>query len=131
LQLDSNSDTILVTGNRVAENKKRAVEKKGVRLIELPVNNDGIEMQPLLDRLGEMGITSLLVEGGSRVIASAFSSGIVDKVLFFYAPKILGGDDGIPICQGPGPELMQDCIRVKNIRVQQFDDDVMIEGYIS
>jgi diaminohydroxyphosphoribosylaminopyrimidine deaminase/5-amino-6-(5-phosphoribosylamino)uracil reductase len=131
LQLDSNSDTILVTGNRVAENKKRAVEKKGVRLIELPVNNDGIEMQPLLDRLGEMGITSLLVEGGSRVIASAFSSGIVDKVLFFYAPKILGGDDGIPICQGPGPELMQDCIRVKNIRVQQFDDDVMIEGYIN
>jgi diaminohydroxyphosphoribosylaminopyrimidine deaminase/5-amino-6-(5-phosphoribosylamino)uracil reductase len=117
LQLDSNSDTILVTGNRVAANKKRAIEKKGVRLIELPVNNDGIEMQPLLDRLGKMGITSLLVEGGSRVIASAFSSGIVDKVLFFYAPKILGGDDGIPICQGPGPELMQDCIRVKNIRI--------------
>jgi diaminohydroxyphosphoribosylaminopyrimidine deaminase/5-amino-6-(5-phosphoribosylamino)uracil reductase len=130
LQLDSNSDTILVTGNQVAENKKRAIEKKGVRLIELPVNNDGIEMQPLLDRLGKMGITSLLVEGGSRVIASAFRSGIVDKVLFFYAPKILGGDDGIPICQGPGPELMNDCIRVKNIRVQQFDDDVMIEGYI-
>jgi len=130
LQLDSNSDTILVTGNQVAENKKRAIEKKGVRLIELPVNNDGIEMQPLLDRLGKMGITSLLVEGGSRVIASAFRSGIVDKVLFFYAPKILGGDDGIPICQGPGPERMKDCIRVKNIRVQQFDDDVMIEGYI-
>ena len=131
LQLDSNSDTILVTGNGVAENKKRAVDKKGVRLIELPVNNDGIEMQALLDRIGQMGITSLLVEGGSRIIASAFSSGIVDKVLFFYAPKILGGDDGIPICQGPGPELMKDCIRVKNIRVRRFDDDVMIEGYIS
>jgi diaminohydroxyphosphoribosylaminopyrimidine deaminase/5-amino-6-(5-phosphoribosylamino)uracil reductase len=79
LQLDSNSDTILVTGTRVAENKKRAVEKKGVRLIELPVNNDGIEMQPLLDRLGQMGITSLLIEGGSRVIASAFSSYVRDR----------------------------------------------------
>ena len=131
LQLDSNSDTILVTGHGVTENKKRAVVKKGVRLIELPVNNDGIEMQPLLDRLGQMGITSLLVEGGSRIVASAFNSGIVDKVLFFYAPKILGGDDGIPICRGPGPELMKDCIRVKNIRVRRFDDDVMIEGYIS
>jgi diaminohydroxyphosphoribosylaminopyrimidine deaminase/5-amino-6-(5-phosphoribosylamino)uracil reductase len=130
-ELDSNSDTILVTGHGVAENKKRAVVKKGVRLIELPVNNDGIEMQPLLDRLGQMGITSLLVEGGSRIVASAFNSGIVDKVLFFYAPKILGGDDGIPICQGPGPELMKDCIRVNNIRVRRFDDDVMIEGYIS
>jgi diaminohydroxyphosphoribosylaminopyrimidine deaminase/5-amino-6-(5-phosphoribosylamino)uracil reductase len=131
LQLESDSDTILVTGKGVAENKKRAVDKKGVRIIELPFNNDGIEMRPLMDRLGQMGITSLLVEGGSRVIASAFSSGIVDKVLFFYAPKILGGDDGIPICQGPGAELMRDCIRVKNIRVRRFDDDVMIEGYVS
>jgi diaminohydroxyphosphoribosylaminopyrimidine deaminase/5-amino-6-(5-phosphoribosylamino)uracil reductase len=130
LQLDSNSDTILVTGDRVPANKRRAVKKKGVRLIELPIHKDGIEMQPLMDRLGKMGITSLLVEGGSRVIASAFSSGIVDKVLFFYAPKILGGDDGIPICRGPGPERMKDCIRIKNIRVQRFDDDVMIEGYI-
>ena len=130
LQLDSNSDTILVTGDRVPANKRRAVEKKGVRLIKLPSHKEGIEMQPLMERLGKMGITSLLVEGGSRVIASAFSSGIVDKVLFFYAPKILGGDDGIPICRGPGPELMKDCIRIKNIRVQRFDDDVLIEGYI-
>jgi diaminohydroxyphosphoribosylaminopyrimidine deaminase/5-amino-6-(5-phosphoribosylamino)uracil reductase len=130
LQLESNSDTILVTGHKVPGNKKSMLAKKGVRLMELPVNNEGIEMQALLNRLGSMGITSLLIEGGSRVIASAFSSGIVDKVHFFYAPKILGGDDGIPICQGPGPKLMRDCIPVKNIRIQRFEDDVMIEGYI-
>ena len=47
-----------------------------------------------------------------------------------YAPKILGGDDGIPICRGPGPQLMKDCIRATNIRVRRFDDDVMIEAYI-
>ena len=130
LKLDSNSDTILVTGNTVSEAKKKRVVKKGVRLIEQPVKNDQIDMKPLMVRLGSMGITSLLVEGGSRVIASAFSSGIVDKALFFYAPKILGGDDGIPICRGPGPQLMKDCIRAKNIRVRRFDDDVMIEAYI-
>ena len=65
--------------------------------------------------------------GGAEVHAR---SGIVDKALFFYAPKILGGDDGIPICRGPGPQLMKDCIRAKNIRVCRFDDDVMIEAYI-
>ncbi len=130
LKLDSDSDTILVTGNTVSEAKKKRVVKKGVRLIEQPVKNDQIDMKPLMVRLGSMGISSLLVEGGSRVIASAFSSGIVDKALFFYAPKILGGDDGIPICRGPGPQLMKDCIRAKNIRVRRFDDDVMIEAYI-
>lgn len=131
LQLDSNSDTILVTGNTVTEVKKKRVVKAGVRLMEQPVINGQIDLKSLMVRLGSMGITSLLIEGGSRVIASAIRSGIIDKALFFYAPKILGGDDGIPICRGPGPERMKDSIRVKDIRVQRFDDDVLIEGYIS
>jgi len=130
LQLDSNSDTILVTGSTVTEAKKKRVVKAGVRLLEQPVKNGQIDLKSLMVGLGSMGITSLLVEGGSHVIASAIRSGIIDKALFFYAPKILGGDDGIPICRGPGPERMQDSIRVKDIRVQRFDDDVMIEGYI-
>ena len=130
LKLNSNSDTILITGSTVSEDKKKKVVKKGVRQIVQPVKDGQIDLKPLMVQLGSMGITSLLVEGGSRVIASAFRSGIVDKALFFYAPKILGGDDGIPICRGPGPQLMKDCIRVKNIRFQRFDDDVMIEGYI-
>ena len=130
LKLDSNSDTILITGNTVSEAEKRKVAKKGVRIIAQPVKNGQIDMKPLMARLGSMDITSLLVEGGSRVIASAFNSGVVDKALFFYAPKILGGDDGIPICRGPGPQLMKDCIQAKNIRVRRFDDDVMIEAYI-
>jgi diaminohydroxyphosphoribosylaminopyrimidine deaminase/5-amino-6-(5-phosphoribosylamino)uracil reductase len=130
LKLDSNSDTILITGKAVSEAKKKRVVKKGVRQIVQPLKNGKIDMKPLMVQLGSMGITSLLVEGGSRVIASALRSGIVDKALFFYAPKILGGDDGIPICRGPGPQLMKDCIQAKNIRVQRFDDDVMIEAYI-
>ena len=130
LQLDSNSDTILVTGSTVTEAKKKRVVKAGVRLLEQPVKNGQIDLKSLMVGLGSMGITSLLVEGGSHVIASAIRSGIIDKALFFYAPKILGGDDGIAICRGPGPERMQDSIRVKDIRVQRFDDDVMIEGYI-
>jgi diaminohydroxyphosphoribosylaminopyrimidine deaminase/5-amino-6-(5-phosphoribosylamino)uracil reductase len=69
LKLDSNSDTILVTGNTVSEAKKKKVAKKGVRLIVQPVKNGQIDMKPLMVLLGSMGITSLLVEGGSRVIA--------------------------------------------------------------
>ena len=80
--------------------------------------------------LGNWGITSLLIEGGARVIASALAAEIVDKIIFFFAPKILGGDDGVPICKGLGASLMKDCIQVKDIQFQRFGDDVMIEGYI-
>jgi diaminohydroxyphosphoribosylaminopyrimidine deaminase/5-amino-6-(5-phosphoribosylamino)uracil reductase len=81
--------------------------------------------------LGEAGITSLLIEGGSQVIGAALSAGIVDKVMFFYAPKILGGNDGVPISRGRGPDLMKDCLTLEHIRVERFGDDILIEGYIS
>lgn len=89
-----------------------------------------IDLVPLMKQLGEMNITSLLVEGGSRVLASALADDIADKVFFFYAPKILGGDDGVPICRGKGAALISDAVAVTNIEVHRFDNDVMIEGYI-
>jgi diaminohydroxyphosphoribosylaminopyrimidine deaminase/5-amino-6-(5-phosphoribosylamino)uracil reductase len=131
LRLDSDSDTILITGPLVSKDKKTRLEKKGVKIIESPVSNGLIDLDRLMDLLGSLEITSLLIEGGSRVFASALSAGIVDKVLFFYAPKILGGDDGIPICKGPGVDLMDNCIPVRDIRVMRFGDDIMVEGYIT
>ena len=130
LELDSDSDTIIITCGSVSEDKKRRIEKKGVKVIEAPVKDGLIDLASLMLHLGTLKITSLLIEGGSRVNASALSAGIVDKLIFFYAPKILGGDDGIPMCTGSGPDLMKHCIPVKNINVHRFGDDVMIEGYI-
>ena len=83
-----------------------------------------------MKQLGEMNITSLLIEGGGRVLSSALADGIADKIYFFYAPKILGGDDGVPICRGIGAALISDAVAVTNIEVHRFNDDVMIEGYI-
>ena len=130
-RLDSDSDTIIITGQSVSEGKKGRIEKLGAKIIESPVKDGLIDLDRLMDRLGALGITSLLIEGGSRVIASALSAGIVEKIFFFFAPKILGGDDGVPICQGQGADLMENCIPVKDITVRQFGNDVMIQGYIA
>ena len=129
-RIDSESDIIIITGQSVSEDKKGRIEQLGAKIIEFPVKDGLIDLDVLMDRLGELGITSLLIEGGSRVIASALSAGIVDKIFFFFAPKILGGDDGVPICQGQGADLMENCIPVKDITVRQFGNDVMIQGYI-
>jgi diaminohydroxyphosphoribosylaminopyrimidine deaminase/5-amino-6-(5-phosphoribosylamino)uracil reductase len=102
----------------------------GVRVLVAAVKNDRIDLGALMPILGRMQITSVLIEGGGAVIGSALRDRVVDKILLFYAPKILGGDNGVPICRGSGPDLMKDCIPVKNIEVRRFGDDVMIEGYI-
>ena len=131
LRVDSESDTIVFTGNSVPQDKKLRIEKTGARVLAAAVIDNLIDLDLLMDQLGALGITSLLIEGGSRIIASAFRAGIVDKLFFYFAPKILGGNDGYPICMGPGTEFMNECISVKDIKVWQFGDDVMIEGYIA
>jgi diaminohydroxyphosphoribosylaminopyrimidine deaminase/5-amino-6-(5-phosphoribosylamino)uracil reductase len=88
-------------------------------------------MAALMQTLGGEGIASVLIEGGSRVSGSALRSGIVDKINFFYAPKLLGGNDGVPICRGPGQERMQDCLSVEDITIHRFGSDIMIEGYLN
>jgi diaminohydroxyphosphoribosylaminopyrimidine deaminase/5-amino-6-(5-phosphoribosylamino)uracil reductase len=130
LKQASDSDTILVAGKGVEPNKKTALEKTGARVIEASLKDNRIDMAALMVQLGARGITSILIEGGSRVMGSAIQAGIVDKVLFFYAPKILGGDDGVPMCRGPGPELMSQSVALNDISIHRFDDDVLIEGYV-
>jgi diaminohydroxyphosphoribosylaminopyrimidine deaminase / 5-amino-6-(5-phosphoribosylamino)uracil reductase len=130
LRQKSDAGTILVVGKAVARDKMKAFEKTGIRVVQAALKNGLIDMDALMDQLGAMQLASLLVEGGSRVLASAFKAGIVDKVLFFYAPKILGGDDGVPICRGPGAGSMNQSIAVSDIGIRRFGDDVMIEGYI-
>ena len=134
LRIDADSGTVLVTGglpdDKVILTKKDRLEKQGVKIISAPLKDNRVDLTALMVTLGQMGVTSLLIEGGSRVHAAALSAGIADKVVFFYAPKLLGANDGIPMCAGPGPALMADSIPVKDIRVTQFGDDVMIEGYL-
>jgi diaminohydroxyphosphoribosylaminopyrimidine deaminase/5-amino-6-(5-phosphoribosylamino)uracil reductase len=130
LRMCSKSDTIIVTGPDVSTDKRARIEKSGNRVINSPLKDGRIDLDPVMDRLSAMGITSLLIEGGGRVVASALASGIVDKIFFFYAPKILGGNDGVSICFGRGVEKMSQCIRVKNLALKTFGDDILIEGYI-
>jgi len=80
--------------------------------------------------LGEMEITSLMIEGGSMVNAAAFSTGIVDKVFLYYAPRILGGTASVPFAGGAGFAGNNDATYVKSIRLHRFGEDFAVEGYL-
>ncbi|MBT4290230.1 MAG: bifunctional diaminohydroxyphosphoribosylaminopyrimidine deaminase/5-amino-6-(5-phosphoribosylamino)uracil reductase RibD [Deltaproteobacteria bacterium] len=123
------SKTIIVTGSHVNKEKKARMIEQGIEFIKAPLSNGNIDMAVLNVLLGQRGITSLLIEGGSKIIGSAFASNIVDKICFFYAPKIFGGNSGIPISTGKGCHLMSDCLNVADIKIHQFENDIMIEGY--
>jgi len=128
--LDSNADTLIICGCSASAEKRRRIEKKNVRVLAARERKGRIDLDSLMDRLGEMEITSLLIEGGSRVLASAFRERIVDKCALFFAPKLLGGDDGFPILKGVGPELMADCIQLDRMDIRRLGEDILIEGYV-
>lgn len=130
LNRDSGAETIIIAGTRYDPRKRNLLEEKGAKIVEADDTSGRVDMRGAMKMLGAQGITSVLIEGGSRVSASALAAGVVDKVCLFYAPKILGGDDGIPVCRGSGPERINQSTMIKDTRVRLFDDDVMIEGYI-
>jgi diaminohydroxyphosphoribosylaminopyrimidine deaminase/5-amino-6-(5-phosphoribosylamino)uracil reductase len=107
--------------------KKYQLEKLGVRVEEVPATTNGrLDIQAVLRRLGELEITSLLIEGGSTVNQAALTAGVVDKVFFYYAPHILG-EGAVPFAQGaPGDERL----RINKVRTHRFGDDIAIEGYL-
>ncbi|GAB6097159.1 bifunctional diaminohydroxyphosphoribosylaminopyrimidine deaminase/5-amino-6-(5-phosphoribosylamino)uracil reductase RibD [Desulfatiferula olefinivorans] len=133
LHLDSDSDTIVVCGpiDRAAgalQAKKERLTARGVTVLESPLADGQIDLNALMVRLGAMGLSSVLIEGGSRVLSSALRSGIVNRVIAFYAPKLLGGDDGAPVCRGPGPEWMKDAIALTHMTVHRRGEDLVIEA---
>jgi diaminohydroxyphosphoribosylaminopyrimidine deaminase/5-amino-6-(5-phosphoribosylamino)uracil reductase len=134
LRLDSRADTVIITGDLSSAphllRKKDRLEKQGARVFHAPVKEDRIDLEALIVLLGGTEITSILIEGGGRVAASSLSAGIVDKIMFFYAPKILGGSDGIPICSGSGPDLMKDSMRIRDVNIRRFGEDILVEGYL-
>jgi diaminohydroxyphosphoribosylaminopyrimidine deaminase/5-amino-6-(5-phosphoribosylamino)uracil reductase len=79
--------------------------------------------------LGEMSVTSVLVEGGALVMGSILQHGLADKIYIFKAPKIFGGDDGVPMASGKGPVRMEECLVLKDLRIRRYGTDVLMIGY--
>lgn len=99
-------------------------------VIRIPRGEDGVCMAALMDELGRREIASLLIEGGGATLASAFAAGIVDKVMFFVAPKIIGGRDAITPVEGAGCARMDEAIRLEGMRASPAGEDLLIEAYV-
>lgn len=135
LNLESDSDTIIATSPGAPSEKKEILEGMGATVLVIPKKQypgkgPMLDLENLMEQLGAMGMMSVLIEGGGSVIGSALSAGIVNKICFFIAPKILGGDDGIPVCRGRGPEKMADALLLKDVEILQFEKDVLFQGYL-
>ena len=126
---DSSAKTLIATGPDPPEEKIEKIREKGAEVLICPLKKNRISLDWLMKTLGTRGIMSVLVEGGSMVIGNMIAEKLADKLCFFYAPRILGGNDGYPIIRGHGSDKIGESLKVSRITVYRFDDDIMIEGY--
>jgi diaminohydroxyphosphoribosylaminopyrimidine deaminase/5-amino-6-(5-phosphoribosylamino)uracil reductase len=109
--------------------KASAIETLGAKVWRLPMHEGRVSWRPLLKKLASFGIMSVVIEGGAAIAASALKEKIVDKVVFIYAPKLLGGDGRVML--GPlGIRRIRHSIRVKRLQVKNSGGDLIVSGYL-
>jgi len=112
--------------------KKAQLEELGIRVETVPIlETDGLlDLRAILHRLGQLEITSVMIEGGATVNWAALAANVVDKVFLYYAPKILAGTGSIPFASGAGFRHMGQAAQVKHVRLHRFGEDFAAEGYL-
>jgi diaminohydroxyphosphoribosylaminopyrimidine deaminase / 5-amino-6-(5-phosphoribosylamino)uracil reductase len=129
--VSSDRHTLVVTTARALADHSAQLRARGVEVVCLPAYDNGrVDLEALLRYLGEHGIASVLVEGGATLSATLLSRRLIDKVLFFVAPKIIGGD-GISVVGTCGVETMEQVIHLRDVVAQRLGNDVLLEAYLT
>jgi diaminohydroxyphosphoribosylaminopyrimidine deaminase/5-amino-6-(5-phosphoribosylamino)uracil reductase len=130
INVESSAGLVLATTSAIGHEKERLLMDKGVKILKLDGLGGHVDLVKLMGELYKLEIDSVLLEGGGGLNGASLKSGIVDKVMTFIAPKIIGGKDAKTPVEGVGIELMQDALKLRDISITRFDDDFLIEGYV-
>lgn len=126
----SDKNAMIATTLKYDREKKIALEREGIGVIVVKSSTEKVDLKELMNELSIRGITHIMIEGGSEVNASALEAGIVDKLIYFIAPKIIGGVDAKPAIGGKGIKDMSDVMNLKNVEIKQLGPDIVMEGYL-
>jgi diaminohydroxyphosphoribosylaminopyrimidine deaminase/5-amino-6-(5-phosphoribosylamino)uracil reductase len=101
----------------------------GAEVVPLPGDDGRVDIQTLLQLLGQREVTSVLVEGGSTLLGALFDLHAVDKVIGCVSPVVIGGSEAPSPVGGQGAPHLADALRLNDVSVATFGNDVMVTGY--
>jgi diaminohydroxyphosphoribosylaminopyrimidine deaminase/5-amino-6-(5-phosphoribosylamino)uracil reductase len=126
-----NDDLVVVTTSAAPSRRRAALEARGIPVEVFDSRSGRVDLDAVLDWLGRHEATSLLIEAGAKLNWAALDSGIIDKTLIYFAPKILGGVDSLPLAGGIGRRSRSGAIRLRNLRTFPVGpDEFAVEAYL-
>lgn len=127
------SQVIIVTlpakAGQETENRKILAQK--AKILEVKEKFGQINLKDMLKKLAMLEITNILVEGGGTLVGSLFDERLVDKILFFISPKIIGGKNAISSVMGEGITRIDRAFKLKEVKLKRIGEDFLVEGYIN
>ncbi len=129
----SGGAVILYATDQAPRARARRLERLGARVVFVPAergNRRRVRMGACLEDLARRGVTSVLVEGGGEVIASMLRDALVDRIVLFVAPLIVGGRTAVPLAGGPGAASIGRAVRLKSLNVSRCGTDLMLDARV-
>jgi diaminohydroxyphosphoribosylaminopyrimidine deaminase/5-amino-6-(5-phosphoribosylamino)uracil reductase len=123
------SKVVIVTGPEASVSRVMAFKRKGLDVWSVPLKGKRPDVKAVLRKLSGMGVQNVLAECGPGVAGSLFDGKLVDKVVFFIAPVVIGSDKAPGPVGGKGAARVSEALRVKGAEYELSGGDIMITGY--
>jgi diaminohydroxyphosphoribosylaminopyrimidine deaminase/5-amino-6-(5-phosphoribosylamino)uracil reductase len=129
--LSAENDVAIVTTSAASEQRRRALENHGIRVLTFDGPGGRVDFPAIARWLAENRYQSLMIEAGSKVNWSALESGLVDRIFFYYAPKILGGLQSLPVAGGAGKQRRADAMLFRDVTLHNIaGDEFAVEAWL-
>jgi diaminohydroxyphosphoribosylaminopyrimidine deaminase/5-amino-6-(5-phosphoribosylamino)uracil reductase len=126
----ANGDVAVATTTAASPERRKSLEERGITVVAFDGDHGRTDLHQLVDWLASQKYLSLMIEAGSKVNWAALESGLVDRIFFYYAPKILGGMLSLPVAGGTGRRRRVDAIQFHNVTVHSITpDEFAVEAY--
>lgn len=130
LKTSKDVKVIIATTENADLEKVKQLQDLGVVVLKIDKKDERVDLKKLILKLGEMNIDSILIEGGGTLNFSALQQGIVDKVEFYIAPKIIGGIESKTSVEGKGISSLSDAFNIEFSDFYKVGEDILIQGYV-
>jgi diaminohydroxyphosphoribosylaminopyrimidine deaminase/5-amino-6-(5-phosphoribosylamino)uracil reductase len=130
LHLNSPAPTWVATTSQAPPDTIRALEARGAQVLVLPADAGRVALPALLEELGARQVQSLLLEGGAETLGTFFDHRLVNQFYFFYAPKILGGQQAPGMVGGQGIIHLGQAHIARDLRIRRIGGDLLVSGYL-
>jgi diaminohydroxyphosphoribosylaminopyrimidine deaminase/5-amino-6-(5-phosphoribosylamino)uracil reductase len=127
----ASKDVAVVTTSAASDHRRSMLENLGIQVLTFDGPGGRTDFPAIVKWLAEQRYQSLMIEAGSKVNWSALESGVVDRIYFYYAPKILGGLHSLPVAGGPGRQRRSDALRFRNVVLHNITpDEFAVEAWL-